>query len=119
MADTDSEFVKRLMASERVAGPDDPIYSSGLTMTSVQKPKQSMPPSQPYVPSSDEEKLEAFELLGDLSDGLKQDSAQDDPQKATTQRSQTTGRPQYDPTREYVKEMYPGLSESDLDELMM
>jgi hypothetical protein len=43
---TESESFKRLMALGRVAGPDDPIYSSGLTMTSVQRPQQSMPPSQ-------------------------------------------------------------------------
>jgi hypothetical protein len=33
----ESDAVKRLRAMERIAGPDDPIYSSGLTMNSIRE----------------------------------------------------------------------------------
>ena len=37
-----SESMKRLMALARVAGPDDPIYQSGVTMVSIRRPKVPM-----------------------------------------------------------------------------
>ena len=42
MANTESESMKRLRALERVAGPDDPIYQSGVTMTFIRRPKIPM-----------------------------------------------------------------------------
>jgi hypothetical protein len=46
MPNTETESYKRLMSLDRVAGPDDPIYSGGLTMTSVRRPTPSTSGSQ-------------------------------------------------------------------------
>lgn len=40
---TKSESYKRLMALDRVAGPDDPIYQGGLVMTDIRKPRHEHP----------------------------------------------------------------------------
>ena len=64
MKNTETESYKRLMSLDRVAGPDDPIYSSGLTVSYVQRPT----PSTSSSPQS--------------TDGLPKESsssAQDDP----------------------------------------
>lgn len=46
MPTTEKEFQAWFKALDRVAGPDDPIYSSGLTVTSVRRPKEPMEAEQ-------------------------------------------------------------------------
>ena len=56
---TEEELQKRLAVLDskgRIAGPDDPIYSGGLTMTSVPRstPSTKTSPSTPGVAVQDE-----------------------------------------------------------------
>ena len=40
MRTIDTELMRQLRASVTVAGPDDPIYSSGPVMSSIRRPKE-------------------------------------------------------------------------------
>ena len=69
---TDNKLSRRLFNSLEIAGPNDPIYSSGLTMTSVRKPKPSSKetntkePSQPVRKKKSEKSLEEMiRIAGD------------------------------------------------------
>ena len=42
MTTKESESMKRLMALDRIAGPDDPIYQSGVAMVSIRRLKIPM-----------------------------------------------------------------------------
>ncbi len=48
---TETELSRRIFNSLKIAGPNDPIYSSGLTMTSVRKPKPSSKETNTKEPS--------------------------------------------------------------------
>ena len=55
---TESESLKRLRSMVRIAGPNDPIYSSGLTMNSVRsQPEQERPQEPSPPPGKDDEKV--------------------------------------------------------------
>lgn len=53
MTTKESEFMKRWRDSTYVAGPDDPIYSSGLTMSSVRLPTASASSTPPSTDGTD------------------------------------------------------------------
>jgi hypothetical protein len=55
MKNTETESYKRLMSLGRVAGPDDPIYSSGLTVSYVQRPTPSTSGSPPSTDGATKE----------------------------------------------------------------